>query len=382
MLSEAYAYICLEKIGKFNYSIYEFPEKTIVLGSALAKLFLLMFVYIFMLTGINIQKKASINIDRISTGIVSGSLRGLGTGKIEPEERVYMGNLIIPGASCCMLINMSAEINDIDTWSGMIAGLFLINMVSYNQYIVNVINMVKNYIYDADKEKLAVYKTLVEHLYDVQEKLRGFRHDTKKQNMLERLYLEQGELDKLRGEYDRKNAIVDMSIKITGNPIIDAVVISAKKQAGQKGISFEDDIRVPADVHFNDDDINGLLGNILENAVNGAASVKNAGKVCCPFIKLTVRYEMGNVYIECENSCNDDKGIKAYNAARMSMKRNINIMKRRLEMAVGEDNSHGMGVFIITRIVDFYNGLLEVAVNENEAGKSFILKILIYDVTI
>jgi sensor histidine kinase regulating citrate/malate metabolism len=167
----------------------------------------------------------------------------------------------------------------------------------------------------------------------------------------------------LEKEYHKVVDMVSPCAVITGNMIIDAVVYSRKMLAMEKNIVFDYNIKFPQDIAVNDSDMNRLLGNILDNAINAAEVVSGSTDECgneAAFVKLKLSYDQGNLYMECVNSCNNSYAPVKYN-----------------DVIIPDHSQQGLGIPIIRDIVDMYNGTLKAYIANN---KIFVLKLLLYDI--
>lgn len=208
-----------------------------------------------------------------------------------------------------------------------------------------------------------MYKTYAENLNQELQALRRFRHDLKKQYFLERMYLETGQYDLLRAEYEKMGAMSFVQGGTSGNLVIDALVSNARKQAENAGIKFTSQIRIPMDLSIQDVHMNRLLGNILENAfeaviksddLDDLSNMHDSSSLIDTYdsdilddmseekwIQLTMQYDRGNLYIRCENSCHHD----------------LNLDFRTTKK---QKQEHGMGIAIIKEIASLYDGNVEI----------------------
>lgn len=177
------------------------------------------------------------------------------------------------------------------------------------------------------------------------------------------MYLETGQYDLLRAEYERKGALLFMQGGTSGNMLIDALIANVKKRAEDVGVAFTSEVRVPADLKIQDVHMNRLLGNILENALEAVNELNrfsglddsNEMKKFCgldhiehkgKWIRLTIRYDRGNLYIRCENSC-------------------YHVLNPNFETTKVWKKEHGMGLGIIREIASLYDGDVEIDYKEN-----------------
>lgn len=359
MISESGAYICVEKITGYRGNITHLPEWFLAIGSGLAKMFLLICTHIFIFIYTNIQKRRSIPNVENKYKAIDRNRREV----IDVSLPVFLENISIPCISSLLLVAIVKTIRATVSWILIIVCIFGINIFAYKQYHRLKINEINRGIYDDVKARLRLYKEQLNFLYEEWMGLRKFRHDIKKQYLLEQTYLVNGSYDMLKQEYHKVVDMVSPCAVITGNMIIDAVVYSRKMLAMEKNIAFDYNIKFPQDIAVNDSDMNRLLGNILDNAINAAEAVSGSTDERCneaAFVKLKLSYEKGNLYMECVNSCNNSYAPVKYN-----------------DVIIPDHPQQGLGIPIIKDIVDMYNGTLKAYIANN---KIFVLKLLLYDI--
>src|SRR5699024_977602 len=83
----------------------------------------------------------------------------------------------------------------------------------------------------------------------------------------------------------------------TGNIVIDSLIGYWKRMAENEGIDFRMDLNIPMELPFKGADISLILGNLLENAVEGAAKAERK-----KYIQLKVKYDRKNLLIIVKNS--------------------------------------------------------------------------------
>lgn len=243
-------------------------------------------------------------------------------------------------------------------------------------------------------ELYQMYKTYAEKLNQELQALKRFRHDLKKQYFLERMYLETGQYELLKKEYERNGALSFMQAiqgGSSGNMVIDALIANARERAEDAGVEFNSVIRVPVDLKIQDVHMNRLLGNILENALEATLVAVNASGETDhasglndlndlnysgelnnlddskhlsmdkskyeKWIELIIHYDRGNLYIRCKNSCYHE-------------------LNPDFRTSKKEKKEHGLGFSIIKEIASLYDGNVEIVYEE----KIFMIQVLLYHV--
>ncbi|MDO4281276.1 MAG: GHKL domain-containing protein [Peptococcaceae bacterium] len=113
-----------------------------------------------------------------------------------------------------------------------------------------------------------------------QEALRRFRHDFGNQLMTLDNYFERGDDAGGRQYIASLNAQLEQTRidSDTGNPALDAIVGSKQALAVSKGIRFQKDVRIPANLAIAPSDACVIFGNILDNAIEACERMTSGEK--------------------------------------------------------------------------------------------------------
>lgn len=196
------------------------------------------------------------------------------------------------------------------------------------------------------REKLELLIKLQEERYDeLSESFRQIQkviHDTRKHYQYVQNCIENHEYEAAE-EYIKKadSRLVQKYERIhTGNLAIDAMVTSGIYQADKEKILLEVDIRVgEANILIDKYDICTVLGNLLENAIEGAGRAKEESN---KYVKLNLYTEKDALIMETENGINGDEKIDFHQSSKSDKK------------------NHGYGLQNIKEIVNFYGGNLSI----------------------
>ncbi len=174
---------------------------------------------------------------------------------------------------------------------GAVAGIILWQR-AYTKKLVN------KSISDYQSDLITKHCEEVENIYA---KMRGWRHDYRNHIQVMKVYLEEGETEKL-GKYleDLKFDLnsVDTVVK-TGNTMIDAILNSKLSLAYKRDIDVNVKAVVPKDLGIPDIDLCVIIGNLLDNAME--ACVKT-GPESRPWMRIFIGVLKGQLYISVSNS--------------------------------------------------------------------------------
>ena len=141
----------------------------------------------------------------------------------------------------------------------------------------------------------------------------------------------------------------------SGNFAIDSIINFKTTIAMKYKIVFTTKINIPIRMVINEVDFCVVLGNILDNAIEANKKGKDS-----KYIKLTIQWDSGNIYIGMVNTYNE--------VLRVSREGEFATTKK-------DKHMHGIGLKSVKKIVEKYDGMLKCSYNENE----FITKILMYN---
>lgn len=130
------------------------------------------------------------------------------------------------------------------------------------------------------------------------------------------------------------------------NMVINAVVGKHYHLASSKKIHVNLNINVPEKINISDADMNSLLTNILENSIEASALATSSEH---RKITLDIGTKPPYLYISCTNGKEHE------------------IVEKEDKILTSKENEreHGYGISIIKRIVEKYDGIINITYNEN-----------------
>lgn len=235
--------------------------------------------------------------------------------------------------------------------------LLLLNVLVFYIYVKMAENQQIRRESLAYKQQLELYERHQEEIGITGLEIREVRHNMKN-NLIAICSLAQ------RGEYERVSFFISKimhqenlkspMLVNTGNIVIDSLISYWWKVAEKKNIKFSTKLIIPIDMEFDGADISLILGNLLENAVEGADKVKQE-----KYIKLNMKYDRSNLLLYIENSYEG---------------RLIRNKEGNLKSTKADAQNHGIGLASVRKTVKNYQGW--VLINDSVPGRFVVTTIL------
>lgn len=187
-----------------------------------------------------------------------------------------------------------------------------------------------------------------EMIMQVDEDSRRRKHEMKHHMQTLRSLLSAREAEKA-GEYIEKLIQeTDQFAETTysENIVVNAIVGIRLNQAKKEGIVVQSHIHVPARMEIDDVDLNSLLSNLLENAIEACMRMEDRAGA---YINLEIRKNQRFLFIECENSVDPGESLEAGQAT-----------------VKGRAEEHGFGLKIMGAVAEKYAGVMQI---QREPGR-------------
>lgn len=259
------------------------------------------------------------------------------TKGIRLSRNSYINIIIISVGSaviCDILVTMGNN-NHFLTMLGL-SMICLINVSTYFQY--DKINEAyqKTLEQKSMEQRIAMYQNQFELINQSQENIRSIRHDMKNHLLLLSHYIRQGHYKDALSYIDETEMHLDVSREYThtGNNEIDSILNYLLNQAEQLHCEIETQIKVPNEKIISDFDLNMLLSNLLENALDALKKVEKK------YLNILIRYDKNILYISVYNSFNGQ----------------LNKKKDVLYTTKKDTQKHGYGLRNIQSIIEKYDG--------------------------
>lgn len=187
--------------------------------------------------------------------------------------------------------------------------------------------------------------------------LSKMRHDLKNIYVLEMDYLKKGEYDLLMAHYRRQIEEVESAGKLiyTGNIGIDSIVNYKLSTAKKLKITVKETIQVAGKITIDYIDLNILIGNLMDNAIEAAESMDVDKRK----IELVIRNDKTAFFLEINNFFKGER-----------------IRDEKGDFLTGKSDRvhHGIGLKAVKGIVRKYDGQMII----DSKKSKFNIKVLIY----
>lgn len=278
-------------------------------------------------------------------------------GNVQKKEAaIKIPLMVVPALSMgilILLVGRKGMLDDSLIITGI--GLIFINFFVLWLYQILLKTMAKQYENEILKKALKAYKVQLELIQNSERQIRALRHDMK--HHLNELHIlakenQASELEKYLGQMQEYIGESKQSVQ-TGNVEMDSIMNYMLGRAREKGIQVVPDICIPEGM-LHSFDINIVLGNLLENAIEAASACTE------PMIRIEAKYKQGVLIMNVENT--------------YVGKAKENGKIRELETTKEDKVNHGYGLQNIRQVVEKYNGYMEIKRKDNV----FTVKIMMY----
>lgn len=276
----------------------------------------------------------------------------------EKKEINNLALLVVPICSIILLWIVTHNYFEIDSICAIIAGsMLIINFVVFYLYNLIINSFVEKYENEILKQQIKSDSNRLKIVLQTEDRIKMLRHDMKHHMNELKILANHNQVEKIQEYIDQMDEFLQNPNDVisSGNIEIDNLLNFMLDKAKKEKLNIEYDIKImePITYHF---DINIILGNLLENAMEAAHQTKE--KVIYVFIQL----KQGVLKIEIKNSYNNQivRNGKDFLTTKY------------------DKNSHGIGINSVKKIVEKYNGVLDISYNEN----LFQTKVILYMTTI
>ena len=201
------------------------------------------------------------------------------------------------------------------------------------------------------------YINQIKLVYDSQNALRYYRHDMRNHLYKMRDMVEKGEYKQLEEYIGQAVSYMKIDKKVidSGNSEIDCLLNYKLRNIEKMNIKLETKFVLPHELFINVFDINIVLGNLIDNALEALKQ--------CDERELIVRltYSKGVMFITIKNSFSGNIKIDSNNQKLFTTKNDL--------------KNHGLGLQSVQYTIDKYYGTMEIETTE----KMFIVKALMYN---
>ena len=269
-------------------------------------------------------------------------------------------HLLIIFAGNCILIGILADIETKNHMAVVVAliALGLIDISTFWLY---------DEINDAYKEKIehkmiedqnSMYKKQFELVRQSEERMDSLQHDLKKHMLLINSYLENAEFDAAKSYVNNIERYMNVPGKYadTGNIELDAILNYSLDKADKLNCETETKITVPKITFMNEFDLNILLGNLLDNALDALCKVRER------YLYVGISYNKSMLLIRVKNTY--DGVFDENEGGSKSLQKKLKSSK---------EGKHGIGLKNIKEVVEKYDGEMNVDAGDRYFNVDIIL---------
>lgn len=243
--------------------------------------------------------------------------------------------------------------NDIELLIVVSTGIMVINVVILYYYNQIQMQYEKEYKQQLLQLQMQEYEMQLVQMHQSYQKIRSMKHELKHFAYAVEEEIKKGHLEEVGKILSEMKASVSEyeAVSWSGHPVLDSILNYLQEKARMAGAVIEMGIKVPEDLHLNALDMNILLGNLLENAIEAVQNIEDKT------IRLQMRYDIGVLLI---HTCNSYGGtVKIKNGIYMTQK--------------ADKENHGIGLINVKRIVDQYDGTIKIESSEGKFDVNIVL---------
>ena len=278
----------------------------------------------------------------------------------ELPKNYVLTALIVPLLSCIAAFSVTMATYHGGAVTAWMAGIWCLLLLIINVVVASLYKKLLN----EQKDKLEktmmdqqnkAYANELSLLKQTSRQIRSLRDDMKRHiSTVEGLY-RSGNIAELDSYLDGFVTQVEQTRKYlnTGFAELDSILNYKLSAAEGAGIAVETSVVVPDSLAVEPFDLNVILGNLLDNAVEGALRCQDKKLV------LNLRFDRGVFYIDIQNTYDGVVNQKS-GGAYLTRKEQADL--------------HGLGLLAVRRAVEKYNGHMEITHTE----KHFSVRVMLY----
>lgn len=256
------------------------------------------------------------------------------------SEKYYLLIMVFPFLSIWFIYLLFADkVNDSLVLFGILFIILILNFFLFYLY---------NKIYELGKEKyekqfleeeVQMYARRFETMQQSRDKIRALRHDLLHHLQMLQHFALTGNTEQLVDYIGRMNEQIEIATRgvNTGNDAVDAILDFMIEKAKREGAAITVKSSIPKEEFISIYDINILLSNLLDNAIEGVKDCSDKE------IHLNIKTEQGLLCICVENQYD---GILYQEENRYLTRKN--------------EDGHGIGLQNVSDIVDKYHGIMKI----------------------
>ena len=180
------------------------------------------------------------------------------------------------------------------------------------------------------------------------EQVRRDKHEMKNMFLYMQALCNDGRYDELSDFLNRQmpQHFDELTEFHTGNNTLDYLLTQKASEARQAGAQVCFDVLVPAEMDISDRDLCGLLGNLLDNAIDASRKEVEAGRDA--EVRLSIQAMRGFLFVQTKNRCSQDV-----------LQRNPHLQTTKANAA-----EHGIGIKVVKSLVHDHDGSFKTTMED------------------
>lgn len=256
------------------------------------------------------------------------------------SEKYYLLIMVFPFLSIWFIYLLFADkVNDSLVLFGILFIILILNFFLF--YLYNKIYELGREKYEKQflEEEVQMYARRFETMQQSRDKIRALRHDLLHHLQMLQHFALTGNTEQLVDYIGRMNEQIEIATRgvNTGNDAVDAILDFMIEKAKREGTAITVKSSIPKEEFISIYDINILLSNLLDNAIEGVKGCSDKE------IHLNIKTEQGLLCICVENQYD---GILYQEENRYLTRKN--------------EDGHGIGLQNVSDIVDKYHGIMKI----------------------
>ncbi len=222
----------------------------------------------------------------------------------------------------------------------------------YHTMAENYRNLRENDIY---RQQTYAYRNQLDVIMESQGRIRALRHDMKNHILALQMLLQKKDWEEACRYVDSMQDFManPSEYSTTGNESVDSLLNYKLQRANEILEMVEARVSIPEKLILHTFDLNVVLGNLLDNAIEAAGRTEEKR------LKVMIKLEKGVLFINIRNSC---QGI-------------ADGKPQRLETTKEDASNHGIGLGNVRRIVEKYQGEMELLCENGSMDTDIIMYI-------
>lgn len=274
------------------------------------------------------------------------------------EQTPDFSLIIVPLCSIAVILLLIYAADCEETGIAIVGiGLLVINFSLFYLYNQLLCSLSQKYETEMLKQKVQIYSHQMDVILQSEEKVRALRHDMKHHMNELKLLANKHGIEEIRHYIDQMEAFMHnpREIVASGNAEIDSVLNYMLQKAKEELETVHVKVMLPEEV-VHSFDINVLLGNLLENAIEAAKHTEQK------YLSVNLVLKRGVLKVQIDNSFPAVEMLEKGDGGRIFL-----TTKKRKE-------EHGVGLKNVRKIVESYHGSMEI---ETDHG-IFRVKLILY----